>query len=91
MRIGFLPYLSEREPQSGLKRNCINENIPAMRPIIDSLICSSFIEKEGSKGIIIPNPSKSMKIVRKIIKRVDLFCKIQDVMLHKPVRDRMKQ
>jgi hypothetical protein len=73
MRIGFLPYLSDKEPQRGIKRNCIREYIPATNPIIDSLMCNTLIEKSGSNGMIIPNPSRSINIVIKITMKADLF------------------
>ena len=73
IRIGFLPYLSDKEPQKGVKRNCIREYIPATRPIIDSLMCKTFIEKSGSNGMIIPNPSRSINIVIKITMKADLL------------------
>jgi hypothetical protein len=69
------PYRSEREPHIGVNKNCIRENIPAINPIMDSLRCNSFTENEGSRGIINPNPNRSMKIVRKIIMYAGLFFK----------------
>jgi hypothetical protein len=74
-KIGFLPYLSDSAPQTGEKRNCIRENIPTVNPIIRSLIPSSFCENEGSRGITIPNPSRSMNTVMNIIMSADLFFK----------------
>jgi hypothetical protein len=77
IRIGLRPYLSESEPQTGENINCISENIPTVNPIIRSLIPSSLKENDGSKGMTIPNPSRSMKTVRNIIASAELFFKIK--------------
>ena len=74
--IGLLPYLSESDPQTGVNKNCIKEKTPAMNPIIDSLMWSSLTENDGSNGMMIPNPSRSINIVRKIITRAGLFFNI---------------
>jgi len=50
-----------------LKMNCISENIPTVSPISVSFIASSFCANVGSIGINIPNPSRSMNTVKKMI------------------------
>ena len=70
IRIGFLPYISEREPQTGVNINCINEKIPTVKPITDSFSIRTFFRKSGRRGIIIPNPNKSIKIVKNITRNV---------------------
>ena len=62
--IGFLPYISDNLPQSGLNKNCISENIPTFNPIKVSLINNSFWAKVGRIGITIPKPSRSINTVR---------------------------
>jgi hypothetical protein len=64
--IGRLPYLSDNLPRMGLKRNCIREKTATVSPISKSEIPSSLLPNVGSRGIRIPNPSKSIKTVTKI-------------------------
>lgn len=90
IKIGLRPYLSDSEPQTGENMNCIRENIPTVKPIIRSLIPSSLKENEGSKGITIPNPSRSINTVRNIIAIAELFFKIKKIKLQKQEPDRKK-
>jgi len=71
--IGFLPYLSDSPPQIGVKKNCIKEKMPATSPIVDSFMWRTLMEKEGSKGMIIPNPSRSINIMRNITNNAGFF------------------
>ena len=70
---GRLPILSDNLPTIGLKRNWIKEYIATNTPIPKSDIPIWLLAKVGKIGIRIPNPSKSINIVIKIINNAFLF------------------
>jgi hypothetical protein len=71
--IGLLPIRSDNAPNRGAKMNWIIEKTAATNPTaISGLIpiedsAAMDFAKFGNIGIMIPNPNKSIKIVRKRI------------------------
>lgn len=71
--IFFRPYLSDRFPKIGLKKNCVKEYAAMAIPIAVSSTSNSFLAKVGRIGIRIPKPRRSTNTVRKISESAEAF------------------
>lgn len=61
--IGLRPYRSLKEPHNGPNKKFIKANTPMIIPTTKGLAFNS-VANTGSTGIIMPNKSKSINMVR---------------------------
>src|SRR3990167_2160742 len=67
IRIGLLPYLSESLPNIGENKNWKREKIAITTPTRNAPP-PVFSIRRGRMGIKIPNPKRSIKATRRIVK-----------------------